>query len=158
MCEHLCLCIYVAFLVPFFCLLFIFGCLSYSDLGVSVLSYFTFIPQMTDCFLRRDIKGVNSEGMGGEKELREIGGWKTITREYCMKKNYFKKKIKERWGSSDKRKQSWKKDKSHLEDSVADFFPESIQNLQSFMFLVRILQDLAPCLWVLTPLTEVGSL
>lgn len=66
--------------------------LSYSDLGVSVLSYFTFIPQMTVCFLRRDIKVINSEGMGGEEKLREIGGRGTIARKYCMKKNCFRKK------------------------------------------------------------------
>lgn len=50
------------------------------------------IPQIPGCFLRRDIKGINSEGMGGEEELREIGEWETITRKYCMKKNHFKKK------------------------------------------------------------------
>lgn len=66
--------------------------LSYSDLGVSVLSYFTFIPQMTACFLRRDIKVINSEGMGGEEKLREIGGRGTIARKYCMKKSCFRKK------------------------------------------------------------------
>lgn len=118
------------------------------------------IPQMTGCFLRRDNKGINSEGMGGEEELREIGEWETITRKYCMKKNYFKKtkdKGKMRFFRKEK-KRSWNKDESHLEDSVADFFPESIQGPKSFMFLVRILQDLAPCSWVLTPLTEVGSL
>lgn len=85
---HLCG-ISCAFFFVFFSSLVVLSC---SDLGVSVLSYFTLIPQMTACFLRSYIKDVNSEGMGGEKELREMGGWKTITRKYCMKKNYFKKK------------------------------------------------------------------
>lgn len=66
--------------------------LSYSDLGVFVLSYFTFIPQMTACFLRRDIKIINSEEMGGEEKLKEIRGQGTIARKYCMKKSCFRKK------------------------------------------------------------------
>lgn len=93
MCEDLCLCIYKHFLCLFFLSFFsTLVVLFYSDLGVSVLSYFTFIPQMTACFLRRDIKAINSEGMGGEEKLREIGGRGTIARKYCMKKNCFRKK------------------------------------------------------------------
>lgn len=69
---------------------FLYFCLSYSDVFVSVLFYFIlflFIPWKPVCFLMADRKGVNSDGKGGKKELERVQGGRMVIRIEYMKKN-----------------------------------------------------------------------
>lgn len=91
MCEHLCLCIYVAFPGPFLCLFPSLVFLSYSDLFVCSLLFYFYSPS-DSLFPKERQKDVDSEGRGNGEKLREVGGLETITRKYCMKKNYFQRK------------------------------------------------------------------
>lgn len=48
---------------------------------------------MSVCFLRRERKGIYSDGRGGGRDLGGVGGGKTINKIHCVKK-YFNKKRK----------------------------------------------------------------